>query len=344
MHLLSSLVCLTTALAAVSAQLIPNEYIVVYKSGATVLTTSTHESWLRTHATNINGSRIDGDSFRGYNGTGIRGYAAAVTSAMAEEISKLPEVAYVEQNQHRGLRRLSRANIPMPTFYDYPTVAGEGSIVYVLDTGIRATHSEFGGRATYGRNFISGETDVDGNGHGTHCAVAGTTYGVAKKASIVSLKVLSSSGSGSTAGIVSAIQWVKSTAIANRRPCIVSMSLGGGPSSALDNAVNDISTTARCLVVVAAGNENQDACNVSPARATWAYTVGATSSVDAFASFSNWGGCVNINAPGVGILSSNTATNTISGTSMACPHVAGVAAYYNFQQDLRVDWIEIFHS
>ncbi|KAI8835138.1 peptidase S8/S53 domain-containing protein [Chytridium lagenaria] len=361
MHLLSSLLCLATALAAVSAQHIPNEYIVVYKSEATEITTATHEAWLLAHATNVNGSPLNDESFKGYpdlpsfpgfrflqkySDTGVRGYSAALTSDMAEKISQLPEVAYVERNQIYkaaaalnsygstwGLQRISKESLPLPNVFTYPAEAGENSVVYVLDTGIRASHKEFSGRASYGKNFLAPEeSGLDQHGHGTHCAgiIAGTTYGVAKKASIVSVKVLDKTGSGRTDVLVSAIQWVKAASLASNKPCIVNIAFTGGASQFLDEAIKDITINGNCLVVASAGNQGRDACRSSPGRLDSTLTVGATQDTDAFLSTSNWGACVKINAPGYYSLSSwsssNEAKHAASGTSVASSHVAGVAA------------------
>ena len=232
-----------------------------------------------------------------------------------------------------GLGRISH-KVKGSTQYVYDTTAGSGTRVYVVDTGINTAHTQFGGRAVWGQNFISGSANTDENGHGTHCAgtVGGSTYGVAKKATLVAVKVLDADGSGSNSGVISGVQWVgtnaKSLGLSSKS--VLSMSLGGSFSSALNSAVQS-TISAGVTVVVAAGNENQNAANVSPASAPNAITVGATDINDARASFSNFGAVLDVFAPGVSILSawmgSNTATNTISGTSMACPHVAGLAAY-----------------
>ena len=201
---------------------------------------------------------------------------------------------------------------------------------YVIDTGINTTHNDFGGRATSGYDAVDGGAATDCNGHGTHVAgsVGGTTYGVAKGVSLVAVRVLDCAGSGTNSGVIAGMDWVTANHV---KPAVANMSLGGGASTAIDDAVNRMHN-AGVTVVVAAGNENQNACNVSPSRAANAITVGATTSSDARASYSNFGSCVDVFAPGSSILSawytSNTATNTISGTSMASPHVAGVAALY----------------
>jgi subtilisin family serine protease len=229
-----------------------------------------------------------------------------------------------------GLDRIDQHELPLNSTYGYDT-DGTGVTVYIIDTGIRTTHSEFAGRASGGFSAITdGNGTNDCNGHGTHVSgtVAGTTYGVAKKASLVAVRVLGCNGSGSTSGVIAGIDWVTQ----NHGPnAVANMSLGGGLSSALNTAVAN-AVASGVTFAVAAGNDNRNACNYSPASAPSAITVGATSSNDARASFSNYGTCVDINAPGVSITSSwnttDAATNTISGTSMATPHVAGAAALY----------------
>jgi subtilisin family serine protease len=269
--------------------------------------------------------------------TALTGFSVSMDRAQARRVAADPAVAYVEQDQvisldatqtnaPWGLDRIDQRNRPLSGTYTYPNTASNVR-VYVIDTGIRITHSQFGGRATWGANFAGGQ-NTDCNGHGTHVAgtVGGSTYGVAKSVRLVAVKVLNCAGSGTTSGVVSGINWVTSNAV---KPAAANMSLGGGASSTIDNAVAN-SVASGVTYAVAAGNSNANACNSSPARAASAITVGATGSNDARASFSNFGSCVDIFAPGVSIPSawstSDTATNTISGTSMASPHVAGAAA------------------
>jgi subtilisin family serine protease len=198
---------------------------------------------------------------------------------------------------------------------------------YIIDTGIQTSHPQFGGRASAVYDAFGGNGQ-DCNGHGTHVAgtVGSSTYGVAKAAYLRAVRVLNCSGSGSTSGIVAGIDWVRTNAI---KPAVANMSLGGGLSSSLNTASTNLAN-AGIFLAVAAGNENQNACNVSPASASAVFTTASSTSSDAKSSFSNWGSCVEGYAPGSSITSTwlNSGTNTISGTSMASPHIAGVAALY----------------
>jgi subtilisin family serine protease len=236
-----------------------------------------------------------------------------------------------QSNATWGLDRLDQRARPLSTTYTYEST-GAGVTAYIIDTGIRFAHTEFGGRATSGYDAVDGGAADDCNGHGTHVAgtVGGTTYGVAKAVSLVGVRVLNCAGSGTTSGVIAGINWVTTNHLAGT-PAVANMSLGGGASASLDTAVN-ASIADGVVYGVAAGNETANACNGSPSRVPSAITVGATTSSDARASFSNYGTCVDLFAPGQGITSawstSNTATNTISGTSMATPHVVGAAARF----------------
>ncbi len=229
-----------------------------------------------------------------------------------------------------GLDRIDQRNRPLNGTYVYATTATNVR-AYIIDSGVLASHSQFGGRVSGGASYINdGRGTSDCNGHGTHVAgtVAGSIHGVAKGARIVPVRVFGCTGGSSNSTIIAGIDWVRANHV---KPAVANMSLGGGVSSATDTATNNL-INAGVTVVVAAGNSNANACNFSPARVANAITVGSTTSTDARSSFSNFGSCVNIFAPGSSITSawytSSTATNSISGTSMASPHVAGVAALY----------------
>lgn len=233
-----------------------------------------------------------------------------------------------QTNATWGIDRIDQRQLPLNRTYN-ADAEGAGSTVFVVDTGILATHNELLGRVSTGYTAINdGRGSSDCNGHGTHVAgtVAGKTYGVAKAANVVPVRVLDCNGSGSTAGVIAGIDW----AISQAKPrAVLNLSLGGSASTAMDNAITR-ATNAGIVAVVAAGNDNANACNYSPARAASAITVAATTNNDTRASYSNFGRCVDVFAPGSGIMSAwytnNTALATLNGTSMASPHVAGLAA------------------
>ncbi|WP_405815279.1 S8 family peptidase [Streptomyces sp. NBC_01390] len=274
--------------------------------------------------------------------TALNGYTATLSAAEARRLAADPAVATVEQNQTVhvdatqssapwGLDRIDQAALPLSGTYTYPDTAGAGVTAYVIDTGVRITHSQISGRATNGYDAVDGDNVAqDGNGHGTHVAttIAGSTYGVAKAARIVAVRVLDNAGSGTTAGVIAGIDWVTAN---HSGPSVANMSLGGGASTSLDTAVSN-SIASGVTYAIAAGNSSANASSYSPARVAAAITVGATTSTDARASYSNFGSVLDIFAPGSSITAgwntSDTATNTISGTSMATPHVAGAAAVY----------------
>ncbi|MBD8526685.1 S8 family serine peptidase [Pseudomarimonas arenosa] len=261
---------------------------------------------------------------------------AALAQLLADDrVDYVQEDGYVSINATQsgatwGIDRSDQRNLPLNGTYVYDTTASNVH-AYIIDTGVLGTHNEFSGRMGTGYTSINdGRGTTDCNGHGTHVAgtVAGTTYGIAKGARVYPVRVLNCSGSGTNSGVIAGMDWVAANHV---KPAVANMSLGGGADSATDTAVNNM-VNAGVTVVVAAGNDNSNACNYSPARAAAAITVGSTTSSDARSSFSNYGNCLDIFAPGSSITSawynSNSATNTISGTSMASPHVAGVAALY----------------
>ncbi|MEV6366163.1 S8 family peptidase [Micromonospora musae] len=325
-----------TIRAAGGATAVADSYIVVFKD------TAVGRDSVSDNAHRLTG-RHGGSVARTYEAA-LRGFEARVDEKTAARIAADPAVAYVEQNHtvsiadtqpnppSWGLDRIDQRNLPLNSSYTYPNTASNVR-AYIIDTGIRFTHNDFGGRAVSGFDAIDGGAADDCNGHGTHVAgtVGGSAYGVAKGVQLVGVRVLNCQGSGTNAQVVAGIDWVTANAV---KPAVANMSLGGSANSSIDTAVTN-SINSGITYAVAAGNgdifgNRQNACNYSPARVGPAITVGATQNNDAAASFSNFGTCVDILAPGVNITSawytSNTATNTISGTSMASPHVAGVAA------------------
>jgi len=272
----------------------------------------------------------------------LKGYAGSFSEGQLGALLADGRVASVERDAEMtasttqggatwGIDRIDQLALPLSGSFTY-TNTGTAVKAYIVDTGIRFSHSEFGGRAINGFDSVDGGTADDCHGHGTHVAgtVGGGIYGVAKGVTLVAVRVLNCSGSGTTAGVIAGVDWVTGNH-APGQPAVANMSLGGSRSNSLDNAVRN-SIADGVSYAIAAGNSNRNACNFSPARVAEAMTIGATDQTDRRASFSNIGDCVDWFAPGVGITSawysSTTATNTISGTSMATPHTAGVAALY----------------
>lgn len=336
------------------SNVIPGQYIVVFKEAAverkveSLISSSRNqisrqdakERVIRDMSIDM-ATRAGGSIERTYtaalDGFVLKSSAKKAVSALAND----PNIKFIEADQTVsinatqnnatwGLDRIDQVNLPLNSTYNYDQ-DGTGVTAYIVDTGIRTTHSNFGGRASAGFTSINdGQGSNDCNGHGTHVAgtVGSNTYGVAKNVDLVAVRVLGCNGSGSNSGVIAGIDWVTANHV---KPAVANMSLGGGASSATDSAVNR-AVAAGITMVVAAGNDNSNACNFSPARAANAITVGSTTNTDARSSFSNFGTCLDIFGPGSSITStwstSNSATRTISGTSMAAPHVAGVAALY----------------
>jgi len=316
--------------APVNAAIVPGQYIVVFRDG--VADPVGLSSQL---------VRAKGGTLHFTYASALKGFAASLSDVAARELAQNPLVAYVEPEQEFrvdvtqsmdangdpwGIDRIDQTALPLSRTYTY-TATGAGVHAYIIDTGIWTMTADFGGRANNVYDAF-GATGEDCHGHGTHVSgtIGGATYGVAKGVSLHGVRVLSCAGLGLTSQIIAGIDWVRQNAI---KPAVANMSLGGGLSTALNDATTNLWNSG-VFVAVAAGNDNADACQASPASATGAFTTAASEKTDAKASYSNWGTCVEAYAPGSAIVSDYLlgTTMSLSGTSMASPHVAGVAALY----------------
>ncbi|CAG7944942.1 unnamed protein product [Penicillium salamii] len=324
---------------------VPSSYIVVMNDDVSTAEFEVHRSW----AANVHNRlsrRKNGETGPGkhFEINGLKGYTASFDEDTVKDIANDPAVKYIEPDMivnatanvvqssvpSWGLARIS-SKTSGATNYVYDSTAGQGVVIYGIDTGIEISHSDFGGRATWGTNTVD-NSNTDGNGHGTHTAstAAGTKYGVAKKASLVAVKVLGADGSGTNSGVIAGMDWAvkdaKSRGVTGKAVAI--MSLGGEYSKAMNDAAANV-VKSGIFLSVAAGNEAENASNSSPASASEVCTIAASTSTDGSASFTNYGSLVDLYAPGQSITAAypGGGSKTLSGTSMAAPHAAGVAAY-----------------
>jgi len=330
-------------LLKVDGPIIEDEYIVVLKKGLKPAVVA-QQTFAITKAVAAHNQTSEIYSF--YNIGTFNGYSGRFDDQILESILANPLVDYVEQNgiativgnqlnpPSWGLDRTDQVALPLDKNFRYPDTQGAGVDAYVIDTGIYISHNDYVGRAVWGSNYVGDGRNDDCNGHGTHVAgtVGGTVYGIAKKANLIAVKVLGCSGSGAWSGVISGLNWVtQQHQASDNKQSVGNMSLGGGKTQSVNDATS-ASIAAGVVHVVAAGNNGGDACLYSPASTPEAISVGATESTDRIAAFSNRGSCMDIWAPGSSILStyigSPTATATLSGTSMAAPHVAGVVALH----------------